>query len=193
MFSKQLLGGIASVVTLLSYVPYIKNILRGKTKPHMFSWFVWSMLAGIAFGGQIVGGSGPGAWLMGIISFMCFTIFLMSLKKGTKDIQVIDWVSLGGALLAMIMWIVTKTPLLSVILITATDILAFFPTIRKSFSRPYEETILTYLINTLKFILGILATNNYSVITVLYPIYLIFANGLFVLYLHIRRKQIGLI
>jgi hypothetical protein len=156
----------------------------------MFSWFVWSMLAGIAFGGQVVGDAGPGAWLMGIISFMCFVIFLLSLKKGTKDIQVIDWISLGGALLAMIMWIVTKTPLLSVLLITVTDALAFFPTIRKSFSKPYQETILMYLINTLKFILGILATTNYSVITVLYPIYLILANGSFALYLFIRRKQL---
>ena len=193
MFEKELIGGISTIVSLIAYVPYIRNLLKGKTRPHLFSWLVWSVLGGVAFGLQLSGGAGAGAWIMGIIGLMSFIIFLLSFKKGTKDIQVIDWFCLSGAMLALFFWIITKTPLLSVIFVILTDGLAFVPTVRKSYFRHYEETILMYVINTIKFVLSILATKNYSLITVLYPLFLILANGLFVLYLHIRRKQIGLI
>ena len=191
MLIKQILGVSASLITFIAYVPYIVNIFRNKTKPHTFSWFVWSLLTVISFFSQIAGGAGPGAWLMGTTAIICFLVFILGLKKGTKDIQRIDWISFVGALAAMILWIATKTPLLSVILVTITDAFAFLPTIRKSFNRPYEETLIFYFINVAKFILGLLALQKFSVITALYPLYLLFANGFFVIFLYIRRKQVA--
>jgi len=128
---------------------------------------------------------------MGTMTITCFFVFILGLKKGTKDIQKIDWITFISALVALILWIVTKTPLLSVILVTITDAFAFFPTIRKSFNRPYEETLIFYFINVAKHILGLLALQTFSVITALYPLYLVIANGFFVIFLSIRRKQIS--
>ena len=50
---KTILGIIAVIIALAGYVPYFRDIFRGKTKPHAFSWLVWASLTGIAFFGQI--------------------------------------------------------------------------------------------------------------------------------------------
>jgi len=74
------------------------------------------------------------------------------------------------------------------ILVTIINLLAFYPTIRKSYWKPYEETLMTYLISGLKFIIAIIALENFSVITWLYPASLIFINLGFVWMLVVRRR-----
>jgi hypothetical protein len=102
-----------------------------------------------------------------------------------------DWLSLLGAGIAIILWIVTKGPLLSVILVTITDALGFAPTFRKSYTKPYEETLITYALSGFKLIIAFFALEKISVITALYPMYLIFANFAFVIMLLVRRNQLA--
>lgn len=47
MFSGEtlrLFGFISFAIISLAYVPYIRDIFRGKTKPERTSWFIWSIL-----------------------------------------------------------------------------------------------------------------------------------------------------
>ena len=48
------IGGAATVIGVVGYVPYFRDIFRGTTKPHPFSWFLWALLAGIAFAAAVV-------------------------------------------------------------------------------------------------------------------------------------------
>jgi hypothetical protein len=189
MFTKPIIGIITSLISVISYVPYIVDIIKNKTKPHIFSWLVWTILIGIAFFGQIVGKAGSGAWLLGTTTIMSFIVLFLSFKKGTKDIKSIDWICMFGAFLAMFFWLITKTPLLSVITVTLTDAIACIPTIRKSFNKPYQETISFYFLNIIKLSINLFAFEKYSFLTILYPIYLISANTFIVTFLYIRRKQ----
>lgn len=190
MLDKPTFGLIASIITIIAYVPYINDIFKNKTRPHFFSWFVWTILTAIVFLSQLFEGGGAGSWFLGVTVIVCLFISVLSLKRGTKDIQPIDWICMIGALVSIVFWIITKTPLLSVIIVTTIDILAFFPTIRKSYYNPYQETIVFYFLNITKFIFGVLALEKYSLITTLYPSYLIFANGFFFIFLNVRRGQI---
>lgn len=187
---KDVLGAIAVIIAFVSYVPYFKDIFANKTKPHAFSWLIWGVLTGIAFFGQVAGGAGPGAWVTGFTAVICFIIFVFGLTKGKNNIVFIDWLSLIGAGIALLLWFITKGPLLSVIIITIIDALAFFPTFRKSFNKPREETAVTYFLSGLKFLLSIIALDNISVITALYPLSLVLMNWAFVAMLYVRRKQI---
>lgn len=144
---KQTLGIIALLLALVAYVPYIRDILKHKTKPHAFSWLTWSVLASIAFSVQILHDGGPGSWMMGFTACATLLIFLLSLHYGEKNILFVDWVSLGFAGIALLLWVLTDQPLLSVILISCIDAIGgFFPTFRKSISKPHEETAVIYLI-----------------------------------------------
>lgn len=147
-------------------------------------------MSGIAFFGQIVGGAGIGSFLLGFTTVMCFLIALLSIKKGTKDIEFVDWLTAAGSMSALIFWVLTKTPYLSVIIITVSDLLATFPTIRKTYKNPYQETSIFYLLNTIKFSFGIMALEKYSIITTLYPAYLLIINGFVFLLIYLRKLQL---
>lgn len=187
---RDILGFLAVVIAFVGYVPYFRDILANKTKPHAFSWLVWGILTGIAFFGQVAGKAGPGAWVTGFTAVICLIIFVFGLVKGRKNIVFVDWLSLLGAGIALFLWFLTKEPLLSVILITIIDALAFFPTFRKSFMKPSEETATTYSLSGLKFVLSIFALNKISIITALYPLSLVLMNWIFVGMLIMRRKQL---
>ena len=187
---KTILGVLAVIVALVSYVPYFKNLLSGKTKPHAFSWLVWGILNAIAFSGQIHDKGGAGAWSVGLTATVMFVIFGISLVKGERDIRPFDWFCLGGAFVSLIPWLLTDNPLLSVVLITLIDALGFLPTVRKSYNKPHQETLITFALSTLKYALVVIALQNYTIVTTLFPLSLVIMNGLFVIMLLIRRKQV---
>lgn len=187
----ETLGAIAVVIGFIGYVPYFRTIFSGKTKPHAFSWLVWGTLTAVAFASQVVGNGGPGAWVRGFTALICFTIFGLALVNGVKDFPVADWLCLAGCILAGVLWAITDSPLLTVILITIIDAVAFVPTIRKSYSQPNTEPVFTYSLSGLKFLIGIFALAEFSAITVLYPASLVLANGAFVVMLLVRRKQLS--
>ena len=135
---------------------------------------------------------GAGAWVMGFTAFVAFFIFLAALKMGEKNITRTDWFFLIASIAAMVPWLLSDDPLLSVILITIIDAFGFAPTFRKAYHKPQEETLITFALSAIKFVISIVALSNYSVVTVLYPLSLVIANGAFVLMLIIRRKQLGI-
>jgi len=186
---KVVLGAIAVIMALAGYIPYFRDIFLGKTKPHAYTWLVWSSLTGIAFFGQVFDNGGPGAWVTGFTAIISFVIFILALKKGEKDVTSSDKWSLIGAGMALILWYLTNNPLASIILITIIDALGFYPTIRKSYHKPTEETLVTYLLSGLKFGVAIFALQNYSMVTYLYPASLVVMNLGFVVMLMVRRKQ----
>lgn len=188
---KELLGITATAIAFISYVPYFRDIFAGKTKPHAFSWLVWSSLTAIGFAGQAADNGGPGAWVTGATALLTFFIFAIALKKGERRITFTDWLSLAGAGIAILFWAITKQPLLSVVLITLIDALGFFPTFRKSYSKPNEETLITYGLSGLKFVIALFALDNFTIATALYPIYLVVANWAFIVMLTVRRKHLG--
>lgn len=187
---KEILGSLGVVIALLAYVIYFHDIFFRHTKPHAFSWLVWTLLAGIGFAAQVTGGAGAGSWVLGVDAVVCTAIFILALWKGERGYVWIDWISLALALLAIVLWNVTGTPVLSVILICLIDALAYVPTFRKSFFKPREESMIAFMLFSLKFILALLALESYSIATALYPAWVILLNVGFVGMLGWRRRVV---
>jgi hypothetical protein len=148
------------------------------------------VLNGIAFAGQVYDKGGAGAWPLGCTVVAMFAIFVASLKYGEKEIRRFDWLCLLAAGLALIPWFVTNSPLISIVLITVINLLGFMPTIRKAYIRPYQETLVTHVLSTAKYALIIVALQNYTVVTVLFPLVVFIADALLVAMLVTRRRQI---
>lgn len=188
MGMKTLLAGVATLIAIYSYIPYFRDIMKGKTKPHAFSWLVWFLLTAIAFVAQLSDGGGVGSYVNAFTAFVAFFIFVTAIFRGEKDITRSDWACLIGAFVAIGLWILTSQPLLSVILISVIDAIGFLPTFRKSYYKPHQETMQTFVLSSLKYGVAIFALENYSLITILYPASLILMNSLFVAMLVSRRK-----
>lgn len=178
-------------MTLAGYFFYFRDIFRGKTKPHAYSWLVWALLTAIAFAGQLHDKGGPGAYVTGVTAAISFIIFFLSIKRGEKSVTRSDRINLAAALLAIIPWLLIGDPVISVILISIIDFLGFLPTIRKSWHKPREETLIHYVFAGLKFILAIIALDHYTIATWFYPASLVAANLFFVTMLIVRRRSVA--
>lgn len=187
---KEIVGVIAVLVTLISYIPYFRDIFAGHTKPHAVSWLVWGIVNSVIFVGQVTHDGGAGAWMMGVTALFVVAIFVLAAKNGLKHVNRFDWLCLAISVIAIVPWLLTKDPLFSVILVTVIDLVAFIPTIRKAFILPFEETLSTWSLSVLKYALGIVALGSLSLANTLFPLTMVVANGLFVLMLIMRRHRI---
>lgn len=189
---KETLGTASLLLAIIGFIPYLIDIFKMKTKPHAFSWLVWAVLSVIAFAVQITNNGGPGSWLNGMTAIITFSIFLLSLKYGEKNILTVDWLSLLFAAFALVLWFITKDPLISVILISLIDAVGgFFPTFRKSISNPYEETAILYLIYAASLTLSLAALTTFSLVNALYPASFVVINLAMASFLFVRRRTIG--
>jgi hypothetical protein len=182
------LGALATGIALVSYIPYLGGIFNGSTRPHAFTWLVWGVMTGIGFAAQVAKAGGPGSWVTGFSAVVSIFIFGLSLWHGEKDIRLSDWACLAVAGFAILLWLRARDPLGAVILITLIDMVAFFPTFRKSFTKPGEERLVTYMLSAVKYVLALIALTNVTLVTVLYPASLVLMNGLFVLFVLLRRR-----
>lgn len=187
---KYLIGIIAVILTFVGYVPYLRDTIKGKTKPHVYSWFLWGFVTLIAFALQVSAKAGAGSLVTLAAALASLVVFALGMRQGKKDITKSDTIFFALALIAIGIWLLAKQPIVSVILISSIDMLSFVPTIRKSWNKPHSETLFTYLLNTFRHGLSIFALQNYSIVTWLYPSTWVIANGLFSLMLIIRRKQV---
>ena len=185
------LGILAACIGVVSLAPYIRDMFKATTKPHPLTWFVWALINIIAFFAQVAAGGGPGAWVSGVVALECFAVALLSLSRGEKRITVLDWWCFAGALAGVIFWQLTNSPLVAVIFVTLTDALASVPTFRKSYLRPHEETVSSYLLGTLRSLLALPALQVFNVTTVLYLAFIAVSDALLVVMVLLRRRQLG--
>ncbi len=171
------LSTIGSVIGIVGYIPYLLDVTRGKTKPHAFSWLIWSSVTAIAFFGQIARGGGEGTSVTAVAAVCCLIIFYAGLRKGDTVVTRFDWWCFVVALIAVPLWAFTDDPLLSMVLVTGIAGIGFLPTIRKSLVNPQQETLLLYVCSAISWILSLCALRLYSVTTMLYPLSGIILNS----------------
>ena len=168
---KIILGLVAATLALISSYVYIKDMLRGNTKPHLYTWLIWSIVTTIAFLGQWVSGGGPGSWATGVAALLTTGILMLAFFGGysTNDITNFDKVCLFLSLISILPWLLTKNVLWSVILATLIDLIAFAPTMRKTWHAPKSESLGSMYVDAVKHSLSIASMNTYSLVNVIYP------------------------
>lgn len=190
LWLKQACILLAFGCALIGAVPYLRDIIHHRTKPHLFTWLVWGLIGFIATSAQIWDHAGIGAWAMVFSTIKCLLVSALALRYGEKRITRSDWISLAACLAAIPLWMATGNPLASVLLLFAIETIAFYPTFRKTWAKPFEETLWAYNISSLQFIFGLIALENYTFITMIGGVSLIVSNAVFVIYALIRRRII---
>ena len=192
MSIKEMLALFAMFLAVYCVVPYIKGILAGTTKPHLFTWIIFALIASIVAAVQFAESAGPGKWALIVNALTCIVVVFLSLKCGERDIKRSDWVSLAGALLAVPVWLMTDNPLGAIVIAMMIELFALYPTFRKSWTKPHEEVAQTWLIGGCMFIISVVALDHVSFITAGYPLYVAFLNFMMVAVLLYRRGTMKL-
>lgn len=184
----EILTVLSIALIFIGYIPYIRDIFKGKTHPHIFSWIIWSILNFCLFWLQWDAWAWFASWIVLILWVNSTFITFLGLKYWKKDIRKIDIFFFGAALLVIPLWLLLDQALLSAIIVTGIGVFAFAPTIRKTWVNPYSETVVTYVITTFRHVLTILALSEYNIITVIFPGIWIFINISFLVMIWYRRS-----
>lgn len=187
---KIIFAVLALIVSITAFYPYIRDIFLNKTKPHVYTWLIWTITQGIAVFALWYGGGGWGAIELTIGTFLVFIIFLFSIKKGTKNITKSDTMILFIALLSVIVWWKLDNLILAVVMVSLIDSFGYIPSWRKCWNDPYSETINTWILFIIGNIFAIFALDKYNLLTLTYLITISLDNIILVAISLLRRKMI---
>jgi len=179
----------AALLAIAGNVPYVLDVLRGKVKPHAYSWFVWSIVSCVVFFGQLVKGAGVGVIATGASEIFTIIIFLLSLRYGFKGATWSDTVFLVIALLGLIPWYLTKDPTISVIVVVCIDVIAFVPTLRKTWQDPDSENPYLYISNVVRHILALFSLQAYNIATMFHSIAMITTNTSMTIFIYRQESK----
>ncbi len=192
LFSKEAFSVLAMTLTFAAFYPYVRAILKGKTRPHVFSWFIWAAVTFTVATAQLAGGAGVGAWPIAVSGLITGGVALLALSKSADtSIARLDWVFLALAFSALPLWWLTADPLAAVLILTSVDLLGFGPSIRKAWTLPDEENALFFTLGAVRNAFVMLALEHYSWTTALFPAAVGIACMAFVILILSRRSTIA--
>ena len=180
---------ISGILVIIGNLSYSIDIVRGRVKPHAYTWFVWSVVTGIVMVGQFTDGAGVGTIPTAVNELCTFANFILALKYGYRNISRVDTIYLVIALAGIAIWILTRDATASIILAVAIDLVAFIPTLRKAWLEPATEKPLLYSANIVRHIFAIASLEAYSIVTMLHSLAMIVTNSIMVFILAISRRK----
>ena len=119
---KEILSAIAIVLTFIAFYPYLRGILQGNIKPHVFSWVIWGTTTFVVFLAQLKAQGGVGAWPIGVSGAITILIAISAyVKRADVAITKIDWLFFISALASLPLWYLTANPAWAVVVLTIID------------------------------------------------------------------------
>lgn len=189
MTYREVLSAIAVMMTVATFYPYIRGILRGNVRPHMFSWVIWGSATLLVFLAQLQAGAGAGAWSTGASA--AFTLGIAGLawrQRADLHITRVDWAFLVAAMSSLPLWYFTADPTAAVVVLTVVILLGYGPTLRKIHHQPRSESITFFALFVLRNVLVVLAMEQWSLATLLFPC-AVSSAGLVVITLIVKRRR----
>ncbi len=189
---KEIIAIIAAILAFVGNISYLKDVFKGRIQPHPYTWFIWSIVSMTTFFGGLAKGAGIGALPTGVAEGFTIIIFLFSLKylfQGKAGhIRKIDNYFLAICLLGLIPWVITKDPTISVVIVVLIDIVAFIPTLRKTWRHPETEKPLLYEMNVARHILTLFSLNAYNIATTFHSFAMIVTNTIMTIFIKRKKK-----
>src|SRR6478672_7145441 len=87
MSAVAVFGLLAGVATVLAIVPYVRDVLRGTTRPHRGSWLIWTVLSIVVFASQLADG---GTWSLIMVAaqtVLTGLVFVLSIWRGEGGVS----------------------------------------------------------------------------------------------------------
>lgn len=177
-FVSTIIISLSAILTIASVIPYLIEILRGNTKPRVVTWLTWSVLTAIACVAAFVDGQYPTAILLLFSTLETSAVVVLGWHLGDKKFELLDVMSLIGATVGIILWLIFNSPAIAVIATVTIDLIGGIPTLVHSWRKPHEETWITFLIAAIGAGLTLLVISDWRITAFAYPLYIVGMNML---------------
>lgn len=189
---KTFLQYFGPLLASVGIVPYIYDVIKGRTKPNIVSWLTWTLLTGIGTAAIIAEGNFTSS-LLPLTGTICTALIVaLGFKYGFSKYSKFDMACQASAVFGIVLWLLLDSPMAALITVLIVDAIAAVPTLLHAWKAPQEETWETFSLSTIGSLLTLFAVGALAAIDILYPLYLTFANGTIAATIILRRKQKGI-
>jgi len=109
------LGLLAGLVAVADPIPYIRDTVRGRTRPHRGTWLIWSVLAIVAFLAQHADGAAWSLPMVGVQALLTTVILALALRRGEGGVSRGELLLIGIAGAGVVGWLSADEPLVATV------------------------------------------------------------------------------
>jgi len=185
-YVEMIFGITAVVISLVATVPYIFDILHRRVRPARASRIMLELLLVIALYQQVGLGGGWGMAVTAGEVVSCGVLLVLAVPYGVGGWRRTDIICYILLAIDLAIWWHTGSAIYGLCLTIMADLIAFWPTLYKTWREPASETALWYWSGVAAGCLSVLAVGSAGV-AVLFPLYLALIN--FVEVVLVRRAH----
>lgn len=165
---------LGAVIGSLGIGLYLRDTIRGATRPNRVTWLMWSVAPLLAFAVELREGVGLQSLMTFTVGFLPLLVFLASFhnRQGYWRIGLLDYLCGAVSALGLAVWLGTRHGTVAIVASIASDALAALPTLLKSWRAPESESVSAYLSSTLNALLTLLTITSWTTAYVAFPAYI---------------------
>lgn len=150
MFPEQF-AFVGALISSAGGFYYTYETIRGKTKPNRVTWLLWTIFPILIFFAQQAQGVESISYTSLIYAAPSLLTFIASITISNAywKTKKLDYFCLASALLGLILWYVTDSPIIAIIFILIADFSAGLPTIIKSITHPETESWKAFAVDSI--------------------------------------------
>lgn len=151
---------VASAIFLIAWALYNQGLIRGKSKPSIVAWVVFSFITLVNSSSYL---SLSGTWVKTAVAltdcFVCIStsvLILVLLRPAWEDIDFWDRMAFVAGIVSIAAWAISGSPTVANVLIQSGYFFGMVPTARNAWKNSANEPALPWFIWSSAFVLSIL-------------------------------------
>ena len=170
---------VGAAVQLVGIYSYVKDTVRGDTKPNRVTWLLWSIAPLIGTAAALANGVEWAVLPVFMSGFGPLLVFIASFvnKNSYWKLERFDYWCGFLSLLALVLWGITKMPEVAIAFAIASDGLAAIPTLVKSWKYPETENAGPFTTGLFNSLTSFAAIKMWTFSAYAFPIYLVIINA----------------
>jgi hypothetical protein len=174
----------------LANLPYVRDVVRGTTRPHRGTWLIWCVLSVVVFASQRADAARWSLVLVGVQFLSTLIIAVLSVRRGEGGGTTIDVMLLGVAGLGVVGWWVAGDPTIATMCVVIADVVAVGLMIPKTYRDPSSETLSAFVLSLVSVLLAGVSVGSFNPRLLLYPAYLVVADLVVIVVIVTQRRRL---
>jgi hypothetical protein len=185
------LGVLAGVVGVADTIPYVRDTLRGVTRPHRGTWLIWGVLAIVVCLSQRADGASWSLVMAAAQAALTTLTFLLAIRLGEGGVSPIDMALIAIAGTGVVGWVVAGEPLVATACVIGADVIGAAMMVPKVRRDPDSETLVTFAGASVGGALAAGAVGAVDLSLLAYPLYYCVINAMLAVLIHHHRAALG--
>ncbi len=167
-------SAIAGLLFLAGFVPYIRAIWHGETKPNKASWLIWTFLDAVTLAGMYAKGTENAQIVCAFVGSV--VVLVLALKHGKSGWSMLDKASLIAAITGVVLWAAFSDPDIGIVASLVVVTVGSFPTFVSAWNDPGAENKAGWTLFFLSCVFGVMAITEWTLASAAQPIAFLFTN-----------------